>query len=256
MKPLLAKILILVPAFLVGSTPAAYRPPAEATDTSQALSRPETLVVAGDIPARQRDVMLSAAARFYTFWNTGDEALLHQVVSDRFFDHTLPPGRPQGPAGPAAASKAFLAAVPDLKVVVTQQMLVGDRVVSHLHFTGHFTGRFKGTQGAGQSIHGRIFLVLARIDGSDGPRVAEWVDGKPKPYPDRAWNGWSKGKPAEKALVRVNTLRIGPDGDLWLMDVGALGLGNPKLPGGPKLVRIDPATNTVRRVYSLDAVTS
>jgi len=71
-------------------------------------------------------------------------------------------------------------------------MLVGDRVVSHLHFTGHFTGRFKGTQGAGQSIHGRIFLVLARIDGSDGPRVAEWVDGKPKPYPDRAWNGWSK----------------------------------------------------------------
>jgi len=72
--------------------------------------------VAGDIPARQRDTMLSAAARFYTFWNTGDEALLHQVVSDRFFDHTLPPGRPQGPAGPAAASKAFLAAVPDLKV--------------------------------------------------------------------------------------------------------------------------------------------
>jgi sugar lactone lactonase YvrE len=110
--------------------------------------------------------------------------------------------------------------------------------------------------GVSTTRDGRIFLVLARMDGSDGPRVAEWVDGKPKPYPDRAWNGWSKGKSAEKALVRVNALRIGPDGDLWLVDVGAPGLGNPKLPGGPKLVRIDPATNAVRRVYGLDAVTS
>src|SRR6266404_2825191 len=131
------------------------------------LAVPETLITAGDIPPARRAAMLASARKFYQFWSTGDEDLLRQAISDRFFDHTLPPGRPQGPAGPAAASKAFLAAVPDLKVVVTQQMLVGDRVVSHLHFTGHFTGRFKGTQGAGQSIHGRIFLVLARIDGSD-----------------------------------------------------------------------------------------
>ena len=74
------------------------------------------------------------------------------AISDDFIDHTLPPGRPQGPAGPAAASKAFLAAVPDLKVAVAQQILAGDRVVSHLRFTGHFTGEFKRNKGRGQPI--------------------------------------------------------------------------------------------------------
>jgi predicted ester cyclase len=117
-----------------------------------AAARPEILIVAGDIPADRRDAMIACAGRFYLFWNTGDETLLRQAISDRFVDHTLPPGRPQGPAGPAAASKALLAAVPDLKVVVSQQILARDRVVSHLRFTGHFTGSFKNTKGRGQAI--------------------------------------------------------------------------------------------------------
>jgi len=37
-------------------------------------------------------------------------------------------------------------------VVVAQQILAGDRVVSHLRFIGHFTGMFKGTRGTGQPI--------------------------------------------------------------------------------------------------------
>ena len=117
-----------------------------------AAAPPEILIVAGDIPADRRDAMLASAGRFYQFWNTGDEALLRQAISDSFVDHTLPPGRPQGPAGPAAASKAFLAAVPDLTVVVSQQILARDRVVAHLRFTGHFTGQFKNTQGTGQAV--------------------------------------------------------------------------------------------------------
>ena len=34
--------------------------------------------------------------------------------------------------------------VPDLKMTVVQRLVVGDRVVSHLCFTGHFTGTFQG----------------------------------------------------------------------------------------------------------------
>jgi predicted ester cyclase len=117
-----------------------------------AAAPPEILIVAGDIPADRRDAMLTSAGKFYQFWNTGDEMLLRQAISEHFIDHTLPPGRPQGPAGPAAASKAFLAAVPDLKVVVSQQILTGDRVVSHLRFTGHFTGQFKDAVGTGQPV--------------------------------------------------------------------------------------------------------
>jgi len=139
--------------FLAAAAALAGQTPARSANNDPATSvRPETLIAAGDIPGTRRTAMLASASKFYQFWNTGDEELLRQAISDRFVDHTLPPGRPQGPAGPAAASKAFLAAVPDLKVVVLQQILAGDRVVSHLRFTGHFTGVFNGTKGTGQPI--------------------------------------------------------------------------------------------------------
>jgi hypothetical protein len=112
------------------------------------------------------------------------------------------------------------------------------------------------TNGVTRSRDGRLFLALSRIDGSNGPRVVELVDGNARPYPDVAWNSWRPGQGAANALVRVNALRVGPEGDLWLVDVGAPGFGRPKLEGGPKIVQIDLATNTVRRTYGLDAVTN
>ena len=33
-----------------------------------------------------------------------------------------------------------------------QRLVVGDRVVSRLRFTGHFTGTFQGVQGHGQAV--------------------------------------------------------------------------------------------------------
>ncbi|MEV4610741.1 ester cyclase [Neorhizobium sp. LMR1-1-1.1] len=94
----------------------------------------------------------TAADNFYGFWNNGSQALLDAAISNYFIDHTLPAGRPQGPTGPAIASKAFLAAVPDLRAEVVQRLFVGDRVVSHLRFTGHFTGEFMGRTGNGESV--------------------------------------------------------------------------------------------------------
>jgi predicted ester cyclase len=94
----------------------------------------------------------TAADKFYGFWNNGSQSLLDAAISKDFVDHTLPAGRPQGPTGPAIASKAFLAAVPDLRAEVLQRLFVGDRVVSHLRFTGHFTGEFMGRKGSGQSV--------------------------------------------------------------------------------------------------------
>ena len=74
------------------------------------------LVVAAAIPDAQRDAMMKAVRAFYDFWNTGDEALLQEAIAPNFIDHTLPPGRPQGPQGPAFASRRFRAAVPDLSL--------------------------------------------------------------------------------------------------------------------------------------------
>ncbi len=99
-------------------------------------------------------------------------------------------------------------------------------------------------------------MTIARFDGSDGARVAEWVDGELKPYPDSAWNSWTFGDPGRNRLVRVNSIRFGPDGDLWLFDVGAPGMGKPRIRDGPKLVCINIATNLVRRVYPMDDATT
>src|SRR5260370_1377625 len=110
------------------------------------------LVVAASIPDTQREATMKAVRAFYDFWNTGDEALLKQAIASNFTDHTLPPGRPQGPEGPAFASRRFRAAVPDLKVAVEKMIVAGDYVTVHMSFTGHFTGTFGPKQGRGQPV--------------------------------------------------------------------------------------------------------
>jgi predicted ester cyclase len=135
------------------------------------LAVPETLIVPRDITAARREVLTNAARKFYIFWNTGDEKTLREAISDKFFDRTLPAGRPQGQEGPLAASKAFLSAVPDLKVTVVQQILAVDRVVSHLRFTGHFTGIFKGVKGKGQPVD---FIATDILRITDGKITDNW----------------------------------------------------------------------------------
>ena len=98
---------------------------------------------------------------------------------------------------------------------------------------------------------GRTFLVLARIDESPGPQLVELVGTELRPYPDEAWNRWSPGQDPRSRFVRINAQRVGPDGALWLVDVGAPGMGNPPVDGGPKLIQIDLATDTVARIYPL-----
>lgn len=120
--------------------------------TALALTKPLAVIVANDAGAARRAALLKPVDAFYGFWTNGSPALLTAAISRNFVDHTLPPGRPQGPAGPAAAAKVFLAAVPDLKVSVVQRLVVADRVVSHLRFTGRFTGVFNRTKGHGQRV--------------------------------------------------------------------------------------------------------
>ncbi|MCJ2135115.1 ester cyclase [Methylobacterium sp. J-026] len=117
-----------------------------------ALAKSQELIVDESLPAATVSAMLTPVDAFYGFWNSGSQTLLDQALGPNFTDHTPPPGRPPGPSGPATAGKAFLAAVPDLKVTVVQQLVVGDRVVSHLRFAGRFTGRFSGVEGKGQAI--------------------------------------------------------------------------------------------------------
>jgi predicted ester cyclase len=122
-----------------------------AADTS--LIEPHNLIVDRRLPRAQLERQVMAARRYDTFWNTGDEVLVRAALAPNFIDNTLPTGRPQGPAGPLAASKLMRAAIPDLRCEIEQMIVADDRVVSHLRFRGHFTGRFGQIQGQGQTIN-------------------------------------------------------------------------------------------------------
>lgn len=116
------------------------------------LLQPRSLVVDGSVPRAQAEAQILAARRYDTFWGTGEEALAKAALAPSFMDRTLPPGRDQGPDGPLVVSRRMRAAVPDLSCEIEQLLVVGDRVVTHLHFRGHFTGRFGDVQGRGQAI--------------------------------------------------------------------------------------------------------
>ena len=144
MSILAALALIVLP----GTAPAA----AVSDAVAVAMTRPQEQIVANDIAPERLAVLLKPVDAFYGFWVNGSPTLLASAIGPDFVDHTLPHGRPQGPTGPAQASKGFLSAVPDLKVAVVQRLVVGDCVVSHMRFTGHFTGTFLGHTGAGQPV--------------------------------------------------------------------------------------------------------
>lgn len=101
----------------------------------------------------------------------------------------------------------------------------------------------------------RLFASLTQSEGS-GLQLAEVLDGKLKAYPDASWNQWQSEDP-EHHFYHVNALRIGPDGDLWVMDAGnkGIGTGDQAVPGGAKLVRINLASGKVVGSYVFKAPT-
>jgi Major royal jelly protein len=100
---------------------------------------------------------------------------------------------------------------------------------------------------------GRRFVVV-QPQKAGQPEIAEITAGTARPYPDAAWNDWREGQDGQRAFVGANSLRVGPDGALWVVDRGAPGIGRPLAMGGPKLVRIDLAADQVTRVYDLESV--
>jgi predicted ester cyclase len=147
-------------------------PAAPVSDSAAlAMTRPQEQIVAKDITPVRLAALLKPVDAFYGFWVNGSPVLLARAIGSDFVDHTLPPGRPQGPRGTAQASKGFLTAVPDLKVAVVQRLVVGDRVISHLRFTEHFTGTFMGHAGTSQPVD---FIATDILRVRDGRITDNW----------------------------------------------------------------------------------
>jgi sugar lactone lactonase YvrE len=98
------------------------------------------------------------------------------------------------------------------------------------------------------SHKGRIFVNFPRWGDRVEFTVAELKDGKPVAYPDAEFNRLDKSKP-DQCLVSVQSVVVGPDDRLWLLDTGSVEFG-PTIPGGPKMVGVDLKTNKVFKSIS------
>jgi sugar lactone lactonase YvrE len=103
------------------------------------------------------------------------------------------------------------------------------------------------------SERGRIFVNFPRWTEDSPVSVAEVLPGGAlRPYPDAAWNAWrnvlrdefrDKLSPGDH-WVCVQSVVADGRGNLWVLDPAAPALDG-VVPGGPKLVRIDLATDRV-----------
>jgi sugar lactone lactonase YvrE len=100
------------------------------------------------------------------------------------------------------------------------------------------------------SKSGRMFVNFPRWSDKYLNAVVEVMkDGSTKPYPDSNWNIWDmKAASAGDHFVCVQSVVTDDTDTLWVIDPAAPLLAS-IVPGGPKLVRIDLATNKITNVY-------
>jgi len=97
----------------------------------------------------------------------------------------------------------------------------------------------------------RLFVNYPRWSENITTSVAEIIDGKPIPYPDTSMNNWVPGRNPATHFICVQALFIDDKNRLWILDPA-----NPwfrgLIPGGPKLLQMDLATNSVVQTFQFE----
>ena len=112
----------------------------------------------------------------------------------------------------------------------------------------------KQPAGVAISKAGRIFVNFPRWIDEPTPSVAEVAaDGSLVPYPNEDINTWDKvpGGSARDHFVCVQSVVVDCDDVLWILDP-ASPMFKGVVEGGPKLLKVDLATNAVQRVYHFE----
>jgi sugar lactone lactonase YvrE len=139
---------------------------------------------------------------------------------------------------------------PSLAVVLTVSGMLSTLLAEKVELEEVAAFPSQQVTGITVSEKGRIFVNFPFWSDDHSTSVAEIVDGKPKPYPDGAWNA-KEGPPGER-WVCVQSVVVDDRDALWVLDPAS-----PKtdavVPGGPKLVKIDLATNQVAQTIPFDA---
>jgi steroid delta-isomerase-like uncharacterized protein len=110
---------------------------------------------------------------FEEAYNTGNLALLDQLLAPSYVDQKAPPGTPSGPQGIAGIITMFRQAFPDLHFTIEDQIAEGDKVATRYTFRGTQQGALMGIPACGKpvSISG---ISIYRI--SDGKMDQAWVE--------------------------------------------------------------------------------
>ncbi len=129
--------------------------------------------------------------------------------------------------------------------------LTGDKNPASIQQVASFDHQVTGVA---VSETGRIFVNFPRWSEDAPVSLAELTpDGKLHPYPDEEWNKYRNAAPLDPAshFVCVQAETADGHGALWVIDPAA---PNTEfiIPDGPKLVKIDLASNKVARVYPFD----
>ncbi len=107
---------------------------------------------------------------------------------------------------------------------------------------------FEGPMPTGVTVShtGRIFVNYPKWGDEVPATVTELVDGHAVAFPDEAWNR-PAGDDDARALVSAQSVVVDPADRLWILDTGSP-MFRPTRPGGPKMVCVDLASDTVARV--------
>lgn len=103
---------------------------------------------------------------------------------------------------------------------------------------------------------GRLFVNFPRWTEDSPVSVAELLpDGALQPYPNAEWNAWRNARKDDMTpndhWVCVQSVVADGRGSLWVLDPAAPAQGV-IVPGGPKMVGIDLATNAVTQTIAFD----
>lgn len=104
-------------------------------------------------------------------WDKGNLAVLDELQAVDAVDHNRPPGLPPGREGVKQFFRMYLAAFPDVRMVIEDQVAEGDRVVTRWTATGTHKGELMGIPPTGKQV--RVSGIdINRLEG--GKIIESW----------------------------------------------------------------------------------
>ena len=101
-----------------------------------------------------------------------DEQSLDELMDENFVNHSAPEGTDNGPSGMMNTFKNILhPGLPDLKVVIDDQIAEGDLVTTRKQIKGTHTGVLMGIQPTGRTI---AIDVIDIVKIKDGKYLEHW----------------------------------------------------------------------------------